>query len=232
MEIGQKLKNKRMDARLSQETLAERIGVSRQTISNWENNRSYPDIGSILKLSDLYDVSLDELLKEDENMRKHVEKTASLTGKFWNGLFVSSILLLPISMLLIHWGWNTAGSATKILSMVLLLVVLFFRWKLSGGKKSELVIGMVFWALFFIPDLIGLIGPGKTVVKSMTIEYILLGILLIYGYGVCFKTRLGFWLTMILYFGAPIFIAVSTHLPLIMEHGDPQSACQSLWNHL
>lgn len=99
MEIGQKLKTKRTEAGLSQEALAERIGVSRQTISSWENNRSYPDIGSILKLSDLYDVSLDELLKEDENMRKHVEETAKLPQKTWNLLFELAILLLPFGAL-------------------------------------------------------------------------------------------------------------------------------------
>jgi len=65
MNIGQKLKNKRTQSGLTQEAVAEKIGVSRQTVSNWENNRSYPDIVSILRLSDLYEVSLDEFLKED-----------------------------------------------------------------------------------------------------------------------------------------------------------------------
>ncbi len=51
MDIGQKLKEKRTALGLSQEDLAKAVGVSRQTVSSWENNRSYPDIGSILKLS-------------------------------------------------------------------------------------------------------------------------------------------------------------------------------------
>ena len=53
MEIGQKLKSARTNSKMTQEKVAEEIQVSRQTISNWENNKSYPDIVSVIKLSDL-----------------------------------------------------------------------------------------------------------------------------------------------------------------------------------
>ena len=59
MELGEKLKEARSKAGMKQEELAQQIGVSRQTVSNWENNRSYPDIASVMKLSDLYGLSLD-----------------------------------------------------------------------------------------------------------------------------------------------------------------------------
>ena len=160
MKIGEKLKEKRTSAGLSQEALSERIGVSRQTISSWENDRSYPDIGSILKLSDLYSLSLDELLKEDEGMRKHVEKTAVLTDKLWNSLLVTAILLMPLSMLLFHWKLNVLGVAVKVVSMVLMLTVLIVRWRLSGDSKWTLIIGIVFWGFLYIPDLIRWIAQG------------------------------------------------------------------------
>ena len=51
MEIGKKLKNARMEAGLTQEKAAEETGVSRQTISNWENERSYSDIISVIALN-------------------------------------------------------------------------------------------------------------------------------------------------------------------------------------
>ena len=59
MEIGKKLKSARLKAELTQESVADKIQVSRQTISNWENARSYPDIVSIVHLSNLYNISLD-----------------------------------------------------------------------------------------------------------------------------------------------------------------------------
>ena len=73
MELSKQLKSARTDASLSQEELAKKIGVSRQTISNWENCRSYPDIGSLIKLSDLYGISLDAMLKEDRGIPEHFE---------------------------------------------------------------------------------------------------------------------------------------------------------------
>ena len=65
MDIGEKLKAARMKKGMTQEQVAESLGVSRQTISNWENNRFYPDITNVLRMSDLYSVSLDILLKPD-----------------------------------------------------------------------------------------------------------------------------------------------------------------------
>ena len=91
MEIGKKLKNARIEAGLTQEKAAEKIDVSRQTISNWENEKSYPDIISVIALSDLYSVSLDELLKGDQKMAEHLEESLNI---------ILMILLIALNMLL------------------------------------------------------------------------------------------------------------------------------------
>ena len=70
MEIGSKIKNARNRASLTQEQAAEALGVSRQTVSNWETGKSYPDIISVIKMSDLYSVSLDHLLKEEKDVKQ------------------------------------------------------------------------------------------------------------------------------------------------------------------
>lgn len=80
MEIGNKLKKSRLESKLTQEKVAEEIQVSRQAISNWENEKSYPDIISVIKLSDLYNVSLDELLKGDSEMIKHLEESTNIVS--------------------------------------------------------------------------------------------------------------------------------------------------------
>ena len=72
MEIGKKLKEARMRAGFTQENVAEKLNVSRQTISNWENEKSYPDIVNVITLSDLYSISLDDLLKGDEKLMEHL----------------------------------------------------------------------------------------------------------------------------------------------------------------
>ena len=78
MKIGDKLKKARMDKNLTQEEVAEKIFVSRQSISNWENNKTYPDIGNVIALSDLYQISLDELLKGSDNFMKHLEESTDI----------------------------------------------------------------------------------------------------------------------------------------------------------
>ncbi len=80
MEIGKKLRQARLEAKLTQEQAAERLFVSRQTISNWENEKSYPDIASVVKLSDLYSISLDELLKGDAKMLEHLEENTDVVN--------------------------------------------------------------------------------------------------------------------------------------------------------
>lgn len=72
MDIGSKIRNARMKADLTQEQVAEALGVSRQTVSNWENGKTYPDIISVVKMSDLYHISLDHLLKEDKDMSTYL----------------------------------------------------------------------------------------------------------------------------------------------------------------
>lgn len=78
MEIGKKLKNARIQSGMTQENVAEKINVSRQTISNWENEKSYPDIISVIELSNLYSISLDVLLKGDEKMMEHLEESTNV----------------------------------------------------------------------------------------------------------------------------------------------------------
>ena len=78
MKIGIKLKEARLRAGLTQENVAEEIQVTRQTISNWETEKSFPDIVSVIKLSTLYNISLDKLLKEDEELIEHLEKSTNI----------------------------------------------------------------------------------------------------------------------------------------------------------
>lgn len=77
MEIGKKLKEARINSGLTQEQVAEKLNISRQTVSNWENEKSYPDIINVISLSDLYNESLDMLLKGDEKMIKHLEESTN-----------------------------------------------------------------------------------------------------------------------------------------------------------
>lgn len=80
MNLSKQIKKLREEAGYSQEELSEKIYVSRQTISNWENERSYPDIHNLLLLSVLFNVTLDELVKGDVETMKKVINLEGLDG--------------------------------------------------------------------------------------------------------------------------------------------------------
>ena len=74
MEISKCIKDARQNNNISQESLAEQLGVSRQTISSWENGKSYPDLVSIIKISDIFNISLDKMLKEDKKLVNNMQE--------------------------------------------------------------------------------------------------------------------------------------------------------------
>ena len=74
MEISKCIKDARQNNNISQESLAEQLGVSRQTVSSWETGKSYPDLVSIIKMSDIFNISLDKMLKEDKNLVNNIQE--------------------------------------------------------------------------------------------------------------------------------------------------------------
>ncbi|MGV3353439.1 helix-turn-helix domain-containing protein [Streptococcus orisratti] len=91
MNVGQKLQIARNKQGLTQEQIAQQLQVSRQTISNWENNKSYPDIVSLITLSELYQISLDQLLKGDKAMIEHLSKSTNTVAS--NRRLLTAIIL-------------------------------------------------------------------------------------------------------------------------------------------
>ena len=81
MELGKQIKMHRQEARLSQEELAIRVYVSRQTISNWENDKNYPDVSRLVLLSEIFQISLDKLIKGDLEVMKDVIQKEEIEKK-------------------------------------------------------------------------------------------------------------------------------------------------------
>lgn len=100
MEIGKRIRAYRKIYNLSQEQLAEKIFVSRQTVSNWENNKTYPDIQIIVSLSILFNVSLDELIREDlEEMKMKISNNkANKRADVYSLIMICSTILASLSI--------------------------------------------------------------------------------------------------------------------------------------
>ncbi len=110
MEIGKRIREHRAELGLSQDDLAARVYVSRQTISSWENDKTYPDVQSLLILSDVFGATVDSLIKGDvETMTETIDRDARLLMRL--GYAMLSFLLLMVATLVwlaiqsSAWDW-------------------------------------------------------------------------------------------------------------------------------
>lgn len=105
MNLGKKIVEIRNTNQMSQEEFAELFHVTRQTISSWENEKSYPDIETLIKISDHFKISLDTLLKEDKMMVKKLDRNLKNNRKLKALLaFFGVMVVLIAGVLLYHRG--------------------------------------------------------------------------------------------------------------------------------
>ena len=135
MEIGNQIRKYRTALKLSQDDLAEKVYVTRQTISNWENSRNYPDIRSLVLLSNVFGVSLDILVKGDlEQMKDEIQ--AEDIRKFRRdsriyGIFLIGMMVLPMPLLRYLKMWGIA------IWLVWAGIAIWWAWRIEKYKKSH-----------------------------------------------------------------------------------------------
>ena len=135
MELGKQIRMYRLENKLSQEKLADRIYVSRQTISNWENDKNYPDINSLVLLSEVFKVSLDKIIKGDIDVMKDVIKKEEVDkmnryGKIYIiMLIVTVVSAVPLFMWLGIWALIPWG--------IIWMLSMYFASKIEKIKKDN-----------------------------------------------------------------------------------------------
>lgn len=134
MELGKQIKKYRSELNISQEILAEKVYVSRQTISNWENGKSYPDVNSLIRLSEVFSISIDILIKGDiEKMKEQINEEDreqfNRLSKIFTTLFFAT-MLMPIP--LVYFG----GYIGFALWVILFAVTMYFAILVEKKKKQ------------------------------------------------------------------------------------------------
>ncbi|MBG9790030.1 MULTISPECIES: helix-turn-helix domain-containing protein [Brevibacillus] len=115
MSLGQQLKKFRELKSLSQEDIAQKIGVTRQAVYKWENDKSYPDIDNLILLSELYNVTLDELIKGNESFKKKI----IIADNKDTGLYVGFVIMF-IGLFI------NAGSISALITILGVLTMVFY----------------------------------------------------------------------------------------------------------
>ncbi len=136
MEIGKQIKKYRMEMNFSQEELSEKIFVSRQTISNWENNKNYPDVKSLLLLSSLFNVSLDILIKGDlDEMKEQIKKEDIDKFKRDSNIFTILFILTMISVVpLMKFMGKKYG---VVIWSIIFIASMYYAIKVDKHKKNN-----------------------------------------------------------------------------------------------
>ena len=124
MEVGKRIREERERLGISQENLAREVFVSRQTVSNWETGKTYPDVQSLLLLSNLFDVSVDSLVRGDvEAMEKQMENYELERYKIKASMTVALGLIAvgAVMLALLRMRDETLTSPFGIVALFLLL---------------------------------------------------------------------------------------------------------------
>lgn len=135
MELGKQIKKHRQEVQLSQEKLDDRVYVSRQTISNWENDKSYPDVNSLVLLSEIFQISLDNLIKGDIEVMKDVIQKEEIVkmnryGKIYTiMLIVTVVSAVPLFMWLGVWAFIPWG--------IIWALSMYFAFQVEKVKKDN-----------------------------------------------------------------------------------------------
>ena len=134
MNLGSQIKKYRSELSMSQDELAEKIFVSRQSVSNWENDKTYPDIKSLLLLSEVFQVSLDQLIKGDLEIMKKEINTQELTNFQKDAaimtVFYALMLISPIPLAHFFGWWGMA------VYLVISAAGLYFAFRVEKHKKK------------------------------------------------------------------------------------------------
>ncbi len=126
MTIAEKIRNARTRCGYTQEQAAELLLVSRVTISNWETGKTLPDIATILAMSEIYDMTLDELFKGDARMTKKLKQDARATAMIRK---------------IIRFAWCSIAAGV----LLLILHAIF-----SDSAILALLLGALPWILFSV----------------------------------------------------------------------------------
>lgn len=135
MELGKQIKKYRQENELSQEELANRIYVSRQTISNWENDKNYPDVNSLLLLSEVFQISLDELIKGDiDRMKEIINKEEVSKFNHYSKIYTFILIIVIVSAVpqfiwLDYWGFIIWG--------IICVIAMYYALKIEKIKKEN-----------------------------------------------------------------------------------------------
>lgn len=186
MDLGNRIRGEREKLNLSQDELAKRMDISRQAISKWETGKSYPDVETILKLSDIFNLSLDELVKGDKDFQQNLIKESRESRAGVSGMTILGYVFVALGVIVGIWGGEqfpvslTDGGFMSFFIGGLVLVTI----------GLAIIRGVPVWLLLGALYLTGAVTIAYMIGLQMVLYVLLSGIVVVLG--------LGWWLTILI----------------------------------
>ncbi len=156
MRIGDQLQKQRKLHDMSQNELADKLNISRQSISKWENGATLPSFSNVLAISDLFGVSLDELIRGDEELMNKFEDDKIRLSKT-ETIFTVGLSLVFVGLIIIYSNGISVSSIDYWLPAVQLVgffgFVFNIKWNAFNKSlnKKAVFFGILFLVAFMIP---------------------------------------------------------------------------------
>lgn len=140
MELGARIKEHRTQCGISQEDLARRVYVARQTVSNWETDKTYPDVQSLLLLAETFGTSIDELVKGDLHaMKETIDRDARRLNRLGMAM-VTLIVIGAAAFVALSWALPQPSGLGRLSVGELAGAAAFvplFAWALACAGAAE-----------------------------------------------------------------------------------------------
>jgi len=182
MKIGEQIRMLRKSENLTQEQLGEKLNVSRQAVYKWESDRGYPDIQNLIRLSEIFDISIDELIKKDRVFQQRIIVKGGIVSnrRLLSSLNYFSIFFAPFLFPFIticvgekdikgHGKRAVISHSIPVILYFIMMSVFSLSSYLTGADQpnSILVIcGITILAIFSISVVIWNVAQGVKVMKN------------------------------------------------------------------
>jgi transcriptional regulator with XRE-family HTH domain len=182
MKIGEQIRMLRKNENLSQEQLGQKLNVTRQAIYKWENDKGYPDIQNLITLSELFDISIDELIKKDSAFQGRIKVKGGIISnrRLLASLNYFSIFFSPFIFPLITMRFGESdikdhgrraflSHSIPVALYVIMVIVVYLSAYITGADQPNSILiisGAGFLALITLGVAIWNVVQGVKVLKN------------------------------------------------------------------
>ena len=164
MKIGEQLQKQRKAHKMSQDTLAKELHISRQSVSKWENGATLPSFSNVIAISELFDISLDDLIKGDVELMDELEsKSRWMSRTKWIAVIsIVGAIVAVVIMRFLKISWTSIDDfmgLPQVIALVGLLVSI--KWKdFDKILNKKVIVWGTFWIVFCLIPIINDMAAG------------------------------------------------------------------------